>query len=76
MILSLTLEVVAVRICRLSTKKLERLYILCVILLCAAVSNIATYRLWGQYAWLVVYEDKERSILVDFLFGWIDAREL
>ena len=54
----------------------EAIYILCVILLCAAVSNIATYLLWGQYVWLVVYEDKERSILVDFIFGWIDAREL
>ena len=54
----------------------EACYILCVVILGAAVSNIATYLLWGQYVWPVVYEDKERSILVDFLFGWIDAREL
>ena len=54
----------------------EASYILCVVIFGVAVSNLATYLVWGHYMWPVVNEDKERTILVDFLFGWIDAREL
>ena len=54
----------------------EAFYLLCVVIFAVAVSNLATYLIWGHYMWPVVYEDKERSILVDFLVGWIDAREL
>ena len=51
-------------------------YLLCVVIFAVAVSNLATYLIWGHYMWPVVYEDKEGTSRVDFLFGWIDAREL
>ena len=54
----------------------ETCYILCVVIFGVVVTNLATYLVWGFYVWPVLYEDIERTILVGFLFGWIDAREL
>ena len=54
----------------------EAFFLLSAVIFAIAVSNLATYLIWGHYMWPVVYEDKDRTILVDFLFGWIDAREL
>ena len=54
----------------------EACTLLCVVLFALAATNFVSYLLWGIYVWPVLYKDVDRTILVDLIFGWIDAREL
>ena len=54
----------------------EACTLLFVVLFALAVTNFVSDLLWGIYVWPVQYKDVECTILVDFIFGWIDAREL
>ena len=54
----------------------EACRLLFIVLFALATTNFVSYLLWGIYVWPVLYKDEERTILVDFTFGWIDAREL
>ena len=54
----------------------EACVLLCVVIFAFVVTNFGIYLCSGYYVWPVLYKDLERTAVVDFIFGWIDAREL